>query len=109
MSKNNQHTFYKMFFLFLFGLIGLSGNVFGQQKDVAREIVKLPPAHFIRSRDFDMQHIALDLKFDWEKEQTFGTAAITLTPLLPNLQTINLDAGRDADEFGEIGRQRFEV
>ena len=93
MSKNNQHTFYKMFFLFLFGLIGLSGNVFGQQKDVAREIVKLPPAHFIRSRDFDMQHIALDLKFDWEKEQTFGTAAITLTPLLPNLQTINLDAG----------------
>lgn len=54
---------------------------------------KLPPAHFVRSRDFDMQHIALDLKFDWDKEQAYGTATLTLAPLMPNFQKINLDAG----------------
>lgn len=40
-----------------------------------------------------MRHIALNLKFDWEKEQTFGTATVTLAPLLPNFQTVELDAG----------------
>ena len=56
-------------------------------------IKKLPPVHYVRSRDFDMQHIALNLKFDWDKEQAFGTATITLAPLVPDLKTINLDAG----------------
>jgi aminopeptidase N len=67
-------------------------NEFFQQDDT-KEVKKLPPVHFIRSRDYDMQHIALNLKFDWEKEQTSGIATITLAPLMPNFQTINLDAG----------------
>jgi aminopeptidase N len=67
-------------------------NGFFQQDDT-KQVKKLPPVHFIRSRDYDMRHIALDLKFDWEKEQTFGIAAITLAPLTPNFQTVNLDAG----------------
>jgi aminopeptidase N len=67
-------------------------NEFFSADDPA-QIKKLPPVHFIRSRDFDMQHIALDLKFDWEKEQTYGTATITLAPLTLNFQTVNLDAG----------------
>ena len=54
---------------------------------------KLPPVHYVRSRDYDVRHIALNLKFDWEKEQTYGTATITLAPLVANLKTINLDAG----------------
>ncbi len=33
------------------------------------------------------------MRFDWDKEQTFGTATITLAPLVPNFKTINLDAG----------------
>ena len=37
--------------------------------------------------------ILLNLKFDWDKEQAFGTAAITLSPLVQNLKTVNLDAG----------------
>jgi aminopeptidase N len=53
----------------------------------------LPPVHYVRSRDFDMRHIALNLKFDWEKEQAFGTATITLAPLVQDLKTIKLDAG----------------
>src|SRR6476660_101861 len=67
-------------------------NDFFQQQD-EKQVKKLPPVHFIRSRDYDMRHIALNLQFDWEKEQTYGTATITLAPLMPNLQTVNLDAG----------------
>jgi len=63
------------------------------QQDEKKQVKKLPPVHFIRSRDYDMRHIALNLKFDWEKEQTYGTAQLTLAPLMPNLQTVNLDAG----------------
>jgi aminopeptidase N len=63
------------------------------QQDERQKVKKLPPIHYVRSRDFDMRHIALNLKFDWEKEQTYGTATITLAPLTPNFQTVNLDAG----------------
>ena len=62
-------------------------------QETMQEVKKLPPVHYVRSRDFDMQHVALNLKFDWEKEQTFGTATVTLAPMLPNFQTVNLDAG----------------
>ncbi|HMS41546.1 MAG TPA: hypothetical protein PKE69_15040, partial [Pyrinomonadaceae bacterium] len=57
------------------------------------KVKKLPRVNYIRSRDFDMRHIALDLKFDWDKEQTFGTATITLAPLMTDFKQINLDAG----------------
>ncbi len=53
----------------------------------------LPPVHWVRSRDYDMRHIALNLKFDWDKEQTYGTATITLAPLVEGMKTVNLDAG----------------
>lgn len=64
-----------------------------QETNPAAEKKKLPPINYIRSRDYDMRHVALNLKFDWEKEQTFGTATITLAPLVENLKTVNLDAG----------------
>ena len=63
------------------------------QQDEQKQVKKLPPVHYVRSRDFDMRHIALNLKFDWEQEQTFGTATLTLAPLVPNFQIVNLDAG----------------
>jgi len=53
----------------------------------------LPPVHWIRSRDYDMRHVALNLKFDWEKELAYGTSTLTLSSLIPNLQQIDLDAG----------------
>ena len=68
-------------------------NEFNLLDEPKQEVKKLPPVHYVRSRDFDMQHVALNLKFDWEKEQTFGTAALTLAPLMPNFQTVNIDAG----------------
>jgi aminopeptidase N len=52
---------------------------------------KLPPVNYIRSRAIDVKHIAIDLKFDWEKEQAFGTSTITLTPF-KTTDKIYLDA-----------------
>jgi aminopeptidase N len=60
-----------------------------QQGDAAK---KLPPANWIRSRQIDVKHIALDLRFDWQKKQAAGTAAITLAPFQP-ANKITLDAG----------------
>ena len=44
------------------------------------KVKKLPPANWIRSRMIDVKHIAIDLKFDWEKEFAFGTTTVTLAP-----------------------------
>jgi hypothetical protein len=32
----------------------------------------LPPPQYIPDHDFDTRHIALDLHFDWNKEQLLG-------------------------------------
>lgn len=45
----------------------------------------------VRTRDIDQQHIRLDLRFDWEKQQADGQAAITLTPF-KKTKEITLDA-----------------
>ena len=52
----------------------------------------LPPATWSRSRKIDVKHIALDLRFDWQKKQAFGTAAVTLSPF-QKTDRIALDAG----------------
>ncbi len=60
----------------------------------------LPPVKYIRSRDFDTKHIALDLKFDWESEKTIGIEEFTFSPLKPGFKELVLDAG--LMEFGSI-------
>lgn len=40
----------------------------------------LPPVNWVRSRTVDVKHIALDLRFDWEKNSAIGTEAITVAP-----------------------------
>ncbi len=83
--------------LVLLGVSSISAarpmNEFSLLDEPKQEVKKLPPVHYVRSRDFDLRHVALNLKFDWEKEQTFGTATLTLAPMMPNFQTVNLDAG----------------
>ncbi|HQZ97863.1 MAG TPA: M1 family metallopeptidase [Pyrinomonadaceae bacterium] len=41
---------------------------------------KLPPVNYIRSRKIDVKHIAIDLKFDWDKEQAMGRTTVTFSP-----------------------------
>lgn len=52
----------------------------------------LPPKNYAPSRDYDVRHIALDLRFDWEHEQAFGKATITFAPLTTNLSRVEFDA-----------------
>ena len=51
-------------------------SVFVQQD----ELKKLPPVNWIRSRTIDVKDISIDLRFDWEKEQAYGSTVITLAP-----------------------------
>jgi aminopeptidase N len=44
------------------------------------EAQKLPPVNWIRSRAIDVKHVAIDLRFDWEKESAMGTTTITIAP-----------------------------
>ncbi len=52
---------------------------------------KLPPVNWIRSRTIDIKHLDIDLRFDWDKEQAYGTTIITLSPF-EDTDTVPLDA-----------------
>ena len=94
----NKRTFYIRFssllivFLLAFGQIAQARpfSVFQKLQDDKKP---LPPINYVRSHDFDQKHIALNLRFDWEKEQTFGIEEFTFSPLKPNFKQLNLDAG----------------
>lgn len=53
---------------------------FQQQNDGKSDIKKLPPVNYTRSRDIDVRHVAIDLRFDWTKEQAYGNTVVTLAP-----------------------------
>lgn len=54
----------------------------------------LPPTQYIPNRTYDVQHIKLNLRFDWEKEGVIGTATITFLPLRSNLEQVEFDAAQ---------------
>src|SRR6266404_8120137 len=51
-----------------------------------------PSAKYIPDHDYDTRHIALDLRFDWDKEQAIATETFVFSPLVNNLRTLQLDA-----------------
>ncbi|MEP6741186.1 MAG: M1 family aminopeptidase [bacterium] len=51
-----------------------------------------PPPQYVPSHDYDVKHIALDLRFDWQQEQALGSETITFAPLVNDLRSITLDA-----------------
>lgn len=52
---------------------------------------KLPPVNWIRSRNIDVKHVSIDLRFDWDKENAFGTTTVTVAPFAAT-NNIKLDA-----------------
>ncbi|HEV2845728.1 MAG TPA: hypothetical protein VG477_12830, partial [Thermoanaerobaculia bacterium] len=46
------------------------------------------PPKYMPARQYDLQHVRLDLAFDWDERSVSGTATNTLAPLLPGLQTL---------------------
>jgi aminopeptidase N len=55
-------------------------------------VVPLPPAQYVPSHNYDTQNILLNLRFDWKHEQAIGDATITFSPLVSNLNAIELEA-----------------
>ncbi len=64
-------------------LLGVSGIVFSQVP---------PPEHTTRERTYHVIHYRLVLSLDLEKKECAGHAIITLVPLRPDLDIVNLDA-----------------
>ncbi|MBL7840674.1 MAG: HEAT repeat domain-containing protein [Cyclobacteriaceae bacterium] len=75
------------YILSLFAMVCVS--YVSSAQDTAR---RLPEEHWARARKIDVRHLSIDLQFDWQKRQAFGTTAITLAPL-DATQDIALDAG----------------
>jgi aminopeptidase N len=97
---NKKSTFaFLMAFTLLFSQLAIAGTpnfeeirqFFIKQDKQKVEKKKLPPVNYIRSREIDVKHVLVDLKFDWDKEQAFGTTAITVAPF-KNTSKIYLDA-----------------
>src|SRR6185295_4974738 len=64
-------------------------NEFWQTASAPRSF---PPPQYVPSHDYDVRHIALDLRFDWQQEQALGIETITFSPLVHDLKSIELDA-----------------
>ena len=58
----------------------------------SESISHIPDGMQIRSNKTDVKHLAIDLRFDMQKKQAYGTAAVTLFPL-SSTDRITLDAG----------------
>ncbi|MBX7060109.1 MAG: HEAT repeat domain-containing protein [Pyrinomonadaceae bacterium] len=52
---------------------------------------KLPPVNWIRSRKYDIKHLSIDLRFDWDKEQAMGEETVSFAPFNDSNQ-LTLDA-----------------
>jgi len=61
---------------------------------VARRVAgrPFPPPRYIPPHNYDQRNIKLDLRFDWNLEQAFGTATITLAPTVKDLRRVDFDA-----------------
>ena len=79
----------KLTAIVLFFLVVSTGSTLAQQ---SAKIKKLPVSNRLSSKIIDVKHIAVDLKFDWQKKQAIGTAVITLSALKAT-DKIFLDAG----------------
>lgn len=74
-------------------ILSLLAIVFALHVSSAQDAPKrLPETHWARARKIDVRHLSIDLQFDWQKRQAFGTTAITLAPL-DATKDIALDAG----------------
>jgi aminopeptidase N len=83
-------SFRALTFVLLCALVAPTAALAQQPRPSASR--ELPATRYIPSHDYDVQDIKLELRFDWEKEQAFGTETITLQPLVSDLRQVDLDA-----------------
>ncbi|MCD9187666.1 MAG: HEAT repeat domain-containing protein [Pyrinomonadaceae bacterium] len=89
----NRKLFRLPFAAFLFAFILMFSTFVSAQTPPANEVKKLPPVNWVRSRDVDIKHVAIDLRFDWDKESAYGNTVVTLAPF-KNTDKITLDAAQ---------------
>lgn len=82
--------------LLMLFVLGFSSTVSARPLRVASvfaddEIRKLPPVNWIRSRKIDIRHLDIDLRFDWDKDQAYGSTIVTLSSF-SDTDTFLLDA-----------------
>ncbi len=64
---------------------------------------KLPPVNWIRSRTIDIKNVAIDLRFDWDKEQAIGSTVVTFAPF-QDIDSFTLDAAMmTIDSVTQVG------
>ncbi|MGI8469088.1 MAG: M1 family aminopeptidase [Pyrinomonadaceae bacterium] len=77
----NLKSFRLKFFAAVFaGLFSFASFAAQAQMPNPGRVKQLPPANYIRSRNVDIKHVAIDLRFDWDKEQAYGSTVVTLAP-----------------------------
>jgi aminopeptidase N len=65
------------------------------------------PVHYMPTRQYDLQHLRLDLTFDWDAKSVAGTATHTLAPLLPGVDSLVFNAaGLDVRKIRVNGAER---
>ena len=95
------------FFIFAFVLSGLvqARPMLRPSGDEANAIPSLPPVNWIRSRTIDVKHLAIDLQFDWDKEQAIGSTTVTLAPFT-DTDRFTLDAAAMTIDSRVAGRRQ---
>lgn len=91
----NESTVFAIIFALSLGILPMSlaqGAPHTSTSLQAQRPRTFPPPQYIPSHNFDTQHIALNLHFDWDREILIGNEMIVVTPLLANLSSIELDA-----------------
>jgi len=78
--------------LFSLGISGRPAPDYSSAQQTLWQSRPFPPAQYIPDHDFDTRHIALDLRFDWDKEEAIATETFIFSPLVRDLRLLQLDA-----------------
>ncbi|HXF42763.1 MAG TPA: M1 family aminopeptidase [Pyrinomonadaceae bacterium] len=92
----NKRAFYRLFTAYVLIITLFSGFVVSARPLIKNPLIleekkPLPPVNWIRSRNVDIKHVSIDLRFDWKKESAMGSTSVTLAPF-GNRDWITLDA-----------------
>jgi aminopeptidase N len=86
-------------------LCSLCSPMFGFAQEQPKPLKELPPVQWMRGSQYDLEHVKLDIRFDWQKEAVAGVATLTLKPSVPGLRRVELDAGKTMT-FGAIATDK---
>ena len=102
-DQNKKLLNSKLSVVFCLLILSLSASVFAAGDPLEETLLRiqqetkrkpLPPARYLPDRNYDLRNVSLDLRFDWEAEQTYGTATLTFAPLLADTRKVVFNAAK---------------